>query len=67
MFDHLGGLFIYDPLFRILRIFDISEWRDRGQMFAAFTLGLIDRTDLPAGISGIEFIEPVSDSCEVIV
>lgn len=29
--------------------------------------GLLDRSDLPTGISGIKLIEPVSDSSEIIV
>ena len=65
--DHLGGLFIYDPLFGILRIFEIPEGRVGRQMLSTFTLGLVHRTDLPAGVSGIEFVEPHPDPREVIV
>ena len=36
-------------------------------MLTAFAFGLVDRADLPAGITGIELVEPVSDSGEVIV
>ena len=67
MSDHLGCLFINDPLFGILRIFDISEWRIGRKVFTALTLGLIDRTDLSAGVSCVEFVEPHPDPGEVIV
>lgn len=65
--DDLGSLFINDPLFRILWIFDIPEGRMVRQMFAPFTLGLVDRADLSTGVPGIELIEPHPDPGEVIV
>ena len=67
MTDDLGSFLIYDPFLFVFGILPITIRRICGQSFAAFTLGFVDRTDLPAGITGIELVEPHADSGEIVV
>ena len=65
--DDLGCFLINDPFLLVFGILPIAIRRICGQPFAAFTLGFVDRADLPAGVTGIELVEPHADSGKVIV
>ena len=65
--DDLCGFFIDDPFLLVFGILPITIRRISGQPFAAFTLGLVDRADLPAGVTGIELVEPHADSGKTVV
>lgn len=51
-FDHLGGFFIYNPAFGVVRVLLIAaiRWIYR-QWFPSLPLSLVDSTDFPAGIT----------------
>ena len=66
-FDNLRGVLVHDPFFRIVRIFDVAKWDKGRQRFPTLSLGLDDSPNLPAGIAGIELVEPHANSGEVIV
>ena len=65
--DDLGCFFINDPFLLVFGILPIAIRRVCGQPFAAFTLGFVDRADLPAGIAGIELVEPHADTGKIVV
>ena len=63
----LGGFLIDDPFFLVLRIFTVAVRRIDRQTLAAFALGLIDRSDLPTGIAGVELVEPHANPGKVVI
>ena len=65
--DHLCRFLIHDPFLRVVRIFDIAIRQKSGQRFSALTLGLDDGPNFPAGIAGIELVEPHANSGKVVV
>lgn len=65
--DDLRRFLIHDPFLWILRIFPIAVRNVRCQVLTAFAFGLVDRSNLPAGVAGVELVEPVADSGKVIV
>lgn len=65
--DYQRRRFIHDPLCLFLRVFTVAEWNIDGQRNAAFTLCLIDSTDLAAGVFGEKLVEPVLDARNVAV
>ena len=65
--DHLCRFLIHDPFLRVVRIFDIAIRQKSGQRFPTLSLGLDDSPNLPAGISGIELVEPHANSGKVVV
>ena len=66
-FDYQRRRFIHDPLCLVLRVFTVAERNIDGQRNAAFTLCLIDGTDLAAGVFGKKLVEPVFDASNVAV
>ena len=67
VFYNLGGFRVNDPVIGIFRVFHITVWNIGGQRNTPFPLCLVDCPDFPAGVTGIELVEPVLDSGEVIV
>ena len=67
MFDHLGRFLIHQPFGLVLLVFDIAVGGMNRQRFTALPLGLVYRAYLPAGVLGEKFIEPVFDTCHIIV
>mgnify|MGYP006070656235 CR=1 FL=1 len=55
-FDYQRRRFIHDPLCLVLRVFTVAERNIGGQGNAAFTLCLIDGTDLAAGVLGEKLV-----------
>lgn len=51
-FDYQCCRFIHNPLCLVFRVFTVAERNIDGQRNAAFTLCLIDSTDLAAGVFG---------------
>ncbi len=65
--DHFRCFFIHKPFLRIVWILDIAVWKKSGQRLAAFSLRLDNGADLPAGITGIELVEPHAYSGKIVV
>lgn len=64
---HIGGNRVDLPATGIFRVFQIAVGDIGCQRNAAFTLCLIDSTDLAAGVFGKKLIEPVLDARNVAV
>ncbi len=65
--DDLSGLGINDPMLWIRRVLHVPIGHIGGQRYALFAFCLVDRTNLPAGVAGEEFVEPVADTGKVVV
>lgn len=65
--DHLGRFLVHQPLRLVLLVLDIAVWGVYRQRLTALPLGLVYRAYLPAGVLGEKFIEPVFDTCHIIV
>ena len=65
--DHFCSLFIHDPLFGVIRIFEITIRNKSAQMLAAFALCFLHRPNLSAGIAGKILVKPHADAAEIIV
>ena len=62
---HFSSFRINNPVLRIIRILHIPVRYIGCQRKSFFSLCFLNSSDLAAGISGIEFIKPVFDTCHV--
>ena len=65
--DHLCCRFVHNPLCPVIRVFEISKRDIGGQRYAALALCLLHRTDFAAGIFCKKLVEPVLDTCHIVV
>ena len=59
--DHLCGLRVDDPVLGIVRVLHVAIRDIGGQRHALFSLGLLDSTDLAAGVTGAKLVKKVAD------
>ena len=64
--DHLGGLFIHDPMQAVLRVFDIPVWRIRAEWLASLSFRLENGAYLAARVFGVELVENVDERRHVV-
>ena len=65
--DHLCGLRVDDPVVRVVRVLHIAIRHIDRQRDAFFALGLLNSTNLTAGITGVKLVEPVLDPGKIVV
>lgn len=65
--DHLCGLRIDEPVVGIVRVLHITIGDIDRQRDSFLALGLLDSTDLAAGVTGVKLVEPVFDPGEIVV
>ena len=64
--NHLGGFVIYDPLFRIVGVFDVTVGR-LAHRLARISLDLVADTPLLADVTGVPLIEQVADRRQLVL
>ena len=67
LLDHLCGLRVDEPVVRIVGVLHIAVGHIDRQRDAFLALGLLDSTDLAAGVTGVKLVEPVFDPGEIVV
>ena len=65
--DHLRRRFVHDPLCLVIRVFEIPKRDIGGQRYAALALCLLHRPDFAAGVLCKKLVEPVLDTCHIVV
>ena len=65
--DHLCRFLVNDPLLWIVGILLVPIGNIDRKAVATFTLCLLHRTDFAAGVSCIKLVEPVLDTCKIVV
>ncbi len=65
--DHLCGLRIDEPVVGIVRVLHITIGDIDRQRDSFLALGLLNSTDLAAGVTGVKLVEPVLDPGEIVV
>ena len=63
---HLGGLFVHDPPFGIVRVFFVAIGR-RPHRFTSIALDLIADPALLADVTGVPLVEQVADGRQLIL